>query len=117
MSQHNCINHKASPAATQCVQCHKPVCKLCIFETEHGQFCSSACSANHRAFRSTYMKQRFGEGTLLGTIVKLVVLLALVLGAVHAAVRVGGVTGLSGLDVVGKFLGYKPPAPAGEEPR
>ena len=115
MTQHNCINHQASPAATQCLQCHKPICRICIFETEHGQFCSSTCSANHRAFRSTYLKQRLGEGSLAATLVKLAILALIVLGGIHAAVRWGGMDSLSGLDVLGKMLG-RPAAPPADDP-
>ena len=108
MTEHNCINHKASPAATHCVQCHKPICTLCIFETEHGQFCSSTCSANNRAFRSTYKKQRLGEGSLAGTLVKLAILAVLILVGIHAAVRFGGIDSLSGFDIVGRMIKYHP---------
>ncbi len=85
-----CLTHKDRPAVTMCHQCHRPVCKACLFVTPQGNFCSSPCSVLAREF-----KERIkagpppGSRRLAGTIAVALLLVVLVVGAVHVAARKG----------------------------
>jgi hypothetical protein len=105
MADKCCINHDKVPASVHCFQCHKPICQQCVMVTPHGSFCSSTCSVTYKEMQA-HLKGIEGKkkGGVAGVVVKLVILAAVVLGAIHLAVRFGSIEALKAFDVVGMFL-------------
>jgi hypothetical protein len=105
MAEKCCINHDKTPASVHCFQCHKPICQQCVMVTPHGSFCSSTCSVTYKEMQA-HLKGLDGKkgGSPAALVVKIAVAAAVVLGAIHLAVRFGGVEALKAFDLVGKFL-------------
>ena len=73
-----CLNHIDTPAAANCVQCHKPICASCIVQSQGNPFCSAACSAKYAKFYSRYTPDAPERWKTLKMLVKLAVAAALV---------------------------------------
>jgi len=73
-----CLNHTDTPAATNCVQCHKPICSSCIVEAQGKAFCSNACGAKYAHFYSSYTPDAPERWKTLKLLVKLAAAAALV---------------------------------------
>lgn len=101
-----CINHREAPATVHCFQCHKPLCQQCVMVQPHGSFCSSTCSLTYKEMKAQLAGQK-KKGGVGGFLVKLILIVVIVLGGIHAARRFGGVTALEGIDLVGKVLPVK----------
>ena len=104
MSRGFCMTHKSVPAKTHCHQCHRPVCDECISETSLGQFCSADCASKFAQFQARWKGGSKPRGGLIKSLVGVVFLIAIAMGAIHAAKRFGGITALAPFDVIGKYL-------------
>ena len=79
-----CLNHVNVPAVANCVQCHRPLCEACVMESGGKPFCSADCMAKYETFKARYKAAPEKEGSLLGTLIGLAVLVALVGAALFA---------------------------------
>lgn len=106
MARGNCLKHTSVPAKINCHHCHHPVCSECIEETSLGQFCSADCAKKFAQFQEKWGKsgRSGGLAKLANQLVGLVVIAIVVIGAIHAAVRFGGVKALAPFDLVGKYI-------------
>ena len=84
LPQRFCLNHVDVPAAGNCVQCHRPMCEACIVSYGAKPFCSAECIDKYQLFKSRYKPEKEKGGSLVATLVKLAVVVAVVLGALLA---------------------------------
>jgi hypothetical protein len=109
MAEKMCLQHEQNRATAHCFQCHKPLCQQCVMVTPHGSFCSTACSMTYKEMKA-HLKdvEPPRKGSLLGTLVRLVILAAVVIVGIHLCVRYGIVGALKPIDLIGKMTGFVP---------
>ena len=80
-----CLNHPNVPAVARCAVCRKPICADCVVKHEGVTYCSTKCRDD--AIRTGAMvagvqesKSRSNNKRIIMTLVKLIILLALIAG-------------------------------------
>jgi hypothetical protein len=100
-----CINHKDTPSATMCHQCHHPICKSCSIVAPLGTFCSTECSILNRD-----VKERLREGKPRekgGFFTKAAAAFVMfVVGFMGIHIAAGRVKALQKVDVIGVILKF-----------
>ena len=102
-----CINHKDTPSATMCHQCHSPICTPCSIVTPHGTFCSPECGILFRDFKERQGREKDDTSySKMTTIIKLVVAVLLMglgfIGINQAAEH--GMPQLRRIDIIGRIM-------------
>ena len=80
-----CLNHPNVPAVARCAVCRKPICADCVVKKDGVTYCSAKCRDD--AIRTGAMvegvqesKKRSSSNRMIMTLIKLIILLALVAG-------------------------------------
>ena len=80
-----CLNHPNVPAVARCAVCRKPICADCVVKHDGVTYCSAQCRDD--AIRTGTMvagvqesKKRSSSNRMIMTLIKLIILLALVAG-------------------------------------
>ncbi len=98
-----CLVHTTVPAAVQCFQCHKPICRECVIMTGGGSFCSMDCDLMNRTFKAAAKEpRRRGPILMIGILVVLLILVAGFLVVVH--LMAGDEGSMRDMDLIGKIL-------------
>jgi len=102
---HTCINHKDTPSATMCHQCHHPICKACSLVTPQGTYCSPECVILHREVKQRLQQPESKDFSKLTGIIKLSVAFALIiLGFIGINVAAQKVPKLKKIDLIGRVM-------------
>ncbi len=102
----SCVNHKETPAATMCHQCHSPICKACSLVTPRGTFCSTECGILNRDFKERQREPQDVHFSKMTTVIKLMAA-ALLIGVGLIGINVAATHGMPQLkrvDFIGRFL-------------
>jgi len=100
-----CINHKETPAATMCHQCHVPICTACSIVSPQGTFCSPECSVLNRQFKTKAADDDPKGMPKVEALLKIVAAFLLIwLGFYGIHVAAQRVPQLQKIDVVGRIM-------------
>jgi hypothetical protein len=100
-----CVNHRETPAATMCHQCHVPICRACSIVAPQGTFCSPECSVLHREVKARIAEPAPRGMPRLELLLKLVAAFALSwVGFYGIHVAAARVPKLRRVDVIGRLL-------------
>jgi hypothetical protein len=100
----SCINHKDTPSATMCHQCHHPICKACSLVTPQGTYCSPECSILNREVKERLRQGKPKEaGGFFTKAAAAFVLMVVGFMGIHLAAT-HGMTKLKRIDVIGLIL-------------
>ena len=101
----NCINHKDTPSAAMCHQCHHPICKSCSLVTPQGTFCSPECGILHREFKEKLKEPDPTAFSKLTNIIKIMAACSLILiGFIGINIAAQRVPQLKKIDLIGRVM-------------
>ncbi|MBQ4479837.1 MAG: B-box zinc finger protein [Victivallales bacterium] len=83
-----CINHHDRPAVAHCASCRRPICEDCLVEKDGFKCCSREClqtALASTAITNDILSRRRSAGgkAVVGTIVKWVVIAAVIVAAIY----------------------------------
>ncbi|MDQ7780803.1 MAG: hypothetical protein RDV41_13995 [Planctomycetota bacterium] len=103
-----CINHQGTIAITQCFQCHRPICSMCVTDTPHGKFCSTECSIKYLDYKKRFPDEKKKGSPALRKLVGTTVIVIAALIGIHILHAWVGIEAVGKVDIIGKLFGSKP---------